>query len=196
MVWYLLVLLFVALWFILRGDLFMSCVVLFCSCVFISVFLASRLPLLGKRELIFVLFVGLFDLRLFACVCFLFLSVSGKGCGLWLWQSLDFSLTFFDTYLTWPLACWINLNVTPTSSFQTISLLDPGCWYKYWMTKNANPDQLASGSTLLANLPLFSRMRFNLVISNSKGLSEYFEISVPRHIRFAELRKNNSNNHI
>ena len=31
-----LVLLFVALWFILRGDLFMSCLVLFCSCVFQS----------------------------------------------------------------------------------------------------------------------------------------------------------------
>ena len=29
-----LVLLFVALWFILRGNCFMSCVVLFCSCVF------------------------------------------------------------------------------------------------------------------------------------------------------------------
>ena len=29
-----LVLLFVALWFILRGDLFKSCLVLFCSCIF------------------------------------------------------------------------------------------------------------------------------------------------------------------
>ena len=28
-----LILLFVALWFILQGDLFMSCLVLFCSCV-------------------------------------------------------------------------------------------------------------------------------------------------------------------
>ena len=31
-----LVLLFVALWFILRGDLFYFCLVLFCSCVFQS----------------------------------------------------------------------------------------------------------------------------------------------------------------
>ena len=29
-----LVLLFAALWFILRGDLFASCLMLFCSCVF------------------------------------------------------------------------------------------------------------------------------------------------------------------
>ena len=59
-----LVLLFVALWFILR------------------VLLVLRLPRLGKRELILVLFVRLFDLCLFGFVGFLFLSGSGKGCGL------------------------------------------------------------------------------------------------------------------
>ena len=75
------VVLFVALWFTLRGDLFMSYLKLFCSRVF-SVLLAFRLPRLGKRELILVLFVRLLDLRLFGFVCFLFLSVSGKGCGL------------------------------------------------------------------------------------------------------------------
>ena len=44
-----LVLLFVALWFILRGDLFyvLSCVILF---MWFSVLLALRLPRLGKRE--------------------------------------------------------------------------------------------------------------------------------------------------
>ena len=46
-----------------------------------SVLLALRLPLLGKRELVLVLFIRLFDLRLFGFVCFLFLLVSGKGCG-------------------------------------------------------------------------------------------------------------------
>ena len=59
-----LVLLFVTLWFILRGDMFyvLPCVVLvFCF----SVLLALRLPRLGKRELILVLFVCLFDLYLF-----------------------------------------------------------------------------------------------------------------------------------
>ena len=54
------VLLFVALWFILRGDLFhlLPCVILF---VCFSVLLALRLPRLVKRELILVLFVRLFD---------------------------------------------------------------------------------------------------------------------------------------
>ena len=85
-----LVLLFVALWFILRGDLFY---ILPCVILCFSVLLALRLPRLGKRELILELFVRLFDLRLFGFVCFLFLLVSGKGCGLWLWNSLDFSLT-------------------------------------------------------------------------------------------------------
>ena len=45
---------------------FMSYLVLFC-CVF-SVLSALRLPRLGKRELILVLFVCLFDLRLFGFV--------------------------------------------------------------------------------------------------------------------------------
>ena len=88
-----LALLFVALWFVLRGDLFyvLPCVILFLC---FSVLLALRLPRLGKRELILVLFVRFFDLCLFGFVGFLFLLVSGKGCGLWLWHSLDFSLTF------------------------------------------------------------------------------------------------------
>ena len=76
-----LVLLFVALWFILRGDLLyvFPCVILFLC---FSVFLVLRLPRLGKRELILVLFVHLFGLCLFGFVGFLFLLGSGKGCGL------------------------------------------------------------------------------------------------------------------
>ena len=76
-----LVLLFVALWFILRGDLFyvLPCVILFLC---FSVLLTLRLPRLGKRELILVLFVRLLDLCLFGFVGFLILLVSGKGCGL------------------------------------------------------------------------------------------------------------------
>ena len=98
-----LVLLFVALWFILRGDLFyvLPCVILFLC---FSVLLALRLPRLGKRELILVLFMRLFDLCLFGCVGFLFRLMSGKGCG-----SLDFSLTFksFDDFIF----CLIILSV-------------------------------------------------------------------------------------
>ena len=76
-----LVLLFVALWFILRGDLLYAfpCVILFLC---FPVLLVLRLPHLGKRELILVLFVRLFGLCLFRFVGFLFLLGSGKGCGL------------------------------------------------------------------------------------------------------------------
>ena len=65
----LVLLLFVALWFILRGDLFyvLPCVILFLC---FSVLLALRLPRLGKRDLILVLFIRLFDLCLFGFVCF------------------------------------------------------------------------------------------------------------------------------
>ena len=73
------VLLFVALWFILRGDLLyvFPCVILFLC---FSVLLVLRLPRLGKRELILVLFVRLFDLCLFGFVGFLYLLGSGNGC--------------------------------------------------------------------------------------------------------------------
>ena len=73
-----LVLLFVALLFILRGDLLyvLPCVILFLCC---SVLLVLRLTRLGKRALILV---RLFDLCLFGFVSCLFLLVSEKGCGL------------------------------------------------------------------------------------------------------------------
>ena len=64
-----LVLLFVTLWFILRGDLSygLPCVILFlCS----SVLFALRLLRLGKRELVLVLFVRWFVLRLFGFCLF------------------------------------------------------------------------------------------------------------------------------
>ena len=75
-----LVLLFVALWFILRGL-----VVCLSVCHFVLVFsvlLVLRLPRLGKRELILVLFIRLVGLCLFRFVGFLFLLGSGKGCDL------------------------------------------------------------------------------------------------------------------
>ena len=71
-----LVLLFGALWFILRGDLLyvLPCAILVLC---FSVLLAFRLLRLGKRELILMLFVCLIDLCLFGFVSFLFLLVSG-----------------------------------------------------------------------------------------------------------------------
>ena len=73
-----LVLLLVALWFTLRGDLFyvLPCVILFLCFL---VLLALRLPRLGKQELILVIFLRLFDLCLFGFVGFLFLLVSGRA---------------------------------------------------------------------------------------------------------------------
>ena len=69
-----LVLLFVALWFILQGNLLyvFPCVILF---LYFSVLLVLRLPRLGKRELILVLFVCS------VCAC-LDLSVSSSSWGL------------------------------------------------------------------------------------------------------------------
>ena len=89
-----LVLRFVASWFILRGDLFKVLPgVIFFFCF--SVLLALRLPRLGKRELILMFFVRLFDLRLFALSVFSSSWCLGRAaacdCGtLWL-----FLLPFF-----------------------------------------------------------------------------------------------------
>ena len=88
-----LVLLFFALWFILRGDWFyvLPCVNLFLC---FSVLLALRLPRLGKEELIFLLFVRLFDLRLFGFVCFLF--------PLFVWEGLWFVIVAFPGLFSYP----------------------------------------------------------------------------------------------
>ena len=110
-----LVLLFVALWFILRGDfLYVFPYVILFLCF--SVLLVLRLPRWGKRELILVLFVRLFGLCLFRFVGFLFLLGSEKGCGLWLWHTPDFSLTFFfylfETQLGSQVVYWEGQNLT------------------------------------------------------------------------------------
>ena len=94
------VLIFVALWFILRGNLFnvLPCVILFLC---FSVLLALRLTLLGKREVILMLFVRLFDLSLFGFFLFpLPLSV-WEGLRFVIVALLDVSLTFcFKTLST------------------------------------------------------------------------------------------------
>ena len=88
------VMVLVALWLVLQGDLFYvlpSAILFLCF----SVLLALRLPRLGKRELILVLFVSLFDLCLLGFVGFLFLVVSGKGCVCDCGISWAFLLLFF-----------------------------------------------------------------------------------------------------
>ena len=92
-----LVSLFVALWFILRGDLLyvFPCVILFLC---FSVHLVLRLPRLGKRELILVLFVRLFGLCLFRFCRF--------PLPLGVWEGLQFvivALPGLFSYLFWGL---------------------------------------------------------------------------------------------
>ena len=130
-----LVLLFVALWFILWGDLLyvFPCVILFLC---FSVLLVLQLPCLEKRELILVLFVCLFDLCLFGFVSFLFLLGSGESYGLWLWHSLDFSLTFF-------LLMILGMSVVNFFSFDralhsTKPLLNMLPWSQYGLNKVEN----------------------------------------------------------
>ena len=75
-----LVLLFVALWFILRGDLLCLSV-----CYFVIVFFSPfsiAITSLGEERANLSAFVRLFGLCLFGFVGFLFLLGSGKGCGL------------------------------------------------------------------------------------------------------------------
>ena len=64
----------------------------FCFRVFFSPFT------MGKRELVFALFVHLLSRR-WSLSFFSYLLVSGVGCGLWLWHSLDFSIIFCQGHL-------------------------------------------------------------------------------------------------
>ena len=89
-----LVLLFVALWFILRGDLFY--VLCYFVLVFFSPFSIAITSLGEERELILVLFVRLFDLRLFGFVCFLFLCV---------WDGLQFVIVALPGLFSYPFLC-------------------------------------------------------------------------------------------
>ena len=84
-----LVLLFVALWFILRG--FLPCVILLLC---FSVLLALRLRRLVKKELILVLFVRLLDLHLFGFVCFLSSWCLGRA------AACDWALSGLFSYLS------------------------------------------------------------------------------------------------
>ena len=105
-----LVLLFVALWFIPRGDLFyvLPCVILFLC---FSVLLALRLPRLGK-----LLFVRLFDLCLFGFVGFLFLLV--------FWEGLRFVIVALSG-LFFYLIFLLQVNTVITELVSILALLLP-----------------------------------------------------------------------
>ena len=90
--------------------------------LFFSVLLALRLPHLGKRELILVLFVRLFDLRLFGFVCFLFLLGRAAACDCGTPWTFLLPL-FFIVFLCLSLWCWgldVDLIVSvPEFSYQS-----------------------------------------------------------------------------
>ena len=130
-----LVLHFGALWFILRGDLLyvLPCVILFLC---FSVRLALRLPRLGKRELILVLFVCLIDLCLFGFVGFLFLLMSGKGCVCDCGTPWTFLLPFLPCYFV--LVFFSHFSIANTSlgeertslgAFRTFVRFAPACFF-------------------------------------------------------------------
>ena len=63
-----------------------------------------------------------------------------------------------------------NWDATPTSIFQPIRSLDPGCWYKftYWITNSADPDQLASSEANWSGSTLFAKAEY-IRVQQDKG---------------------------
>ena len=90
----------------------MSYFVSFCSCVF-SVLLAWRLPRLGKREQILVLFVRLFDLCLFGFVVPLPLGV---------WEGLRFVIVALPGLFSYLFCFWTAGKQLEKHKFKSFSL--------------------------------------------------------------------------
>ena len=114
-----LVLLFVALWFILRGDLYVfPCVILF-LCVL--VLLVLRLPRLGKSELILVLF------RTF--VRFVLVWICRFPLPLGVWEGLRFVIVALPGLFSYLFLCLLVLIYASTKYYQNIS----NCIHKIWL---------------------------------------------------------------
>ena len=58
----------------------------------------------------------------------------------------------------------------PTPNFQSIRLLDLGCWYEftYWMANSADPDQLASSEANWSGSTLFAKVG-HIWVQQDKG---------------------------
>ena len=71
-------------------------------------------------------------------------------------QALCHSFTI-HLYLT--LVLLNKLRSIPTSNFQPIRLIDPGCQYKftYFVTNSEDPDQLASSEANISGSALFAK---------------------------------------
>ena len=106
-----LVLLFVALWFILRGDSFyvLPCVILF----LFSVLLALRLPRLGKRANL-----GAFR----AFVRFVLVWICRFPLPLGIWDGLRFVIVALSRLFSYPF-------------FQSYSLLRRAVWSRRWCSR-------------------------------------------------------------
>ena len=118
---------FVALWFMLRGNLyyFLLCVILFLC---FSVLLALRLPRLGKRERILVLFVHLFDLCLFGfCLFPLPLGV---------WEGLRFVIVALPELFSYPFFPYITYEPLSDETYLLICLSND-------FANSVDPDQTA-----------------------------------------------------
>ena len=89
-----LVLLFVALWFILRGDLILCLTLCHFVLVFFSPF-SIAITSLGEERANLSAFCTFVRFVLVWICRFPLPLVSGKGCGLLLWHSLDFFQSVF-----------------------------------------------------------------------------------------------------
>ena len=71
------------------------------------------------------------------------------------WNKLVLHLNMYSPKTKYysSLSYWIIKGATLTCYFQSIRLIDLGCWYKFTdlMSKNADPDQLASSTNLELN---------------------------------------------
>ena len=115
-----LVLLFGALWFILRGDLLyvLPCVILFLC---FSVLLALRLPRLGKRELILVLFVRTFVRFVLVWICRFPLPLG-------VWEGLRIvivALPGLFSYLFWAMAETSDISLRNSQIVEVDKIMMP-----------------------------------------------------------------------
>ena len=122
------------------------------------------------------LYIFLYVMFIFFIVSFssLFLFLSWEGCAVWLWPFLGvFTHMFRGSICPYDICTGIN---TPRSDrYESWKSVQYVCY-----AVPADCSQIAHTCT---------NIQSTLVISNPKDSMKYFEISAPRHIRFAELWK-------
>ena len=98
-----------------------------------------------------------------------------------------FFFSLITALLNQPLSCWINKDVTPTSNFQQISLIDLDCCCKftYLMANSADPDQLASSEANWSGSTLFAQKQGISGLSRKRVKTKEY---VPKWRKFFPLR--------